>query len=80
MSELAAAPLLTPQVCARIECQVLLCVGEEDTTALPHDTRIFASGLPRASVHVLRGTRHPFESVDLNAIEKVLAGFWGPAR
>jgi len=80
MSELAAAPLLTPQVCARIECQVLLCVGEEDTTALPHDTRIFASGLQRASVHVLRGTRHPFESVDLNAIEKVLAGFWGPAR
>jgi pimeloyl-ACP methyl ester carboxylesterase len=80
MSELAAAPLLTPEVCAHIDCQVLLCVGDEDTTAVPHDTRIFASGLQRANVHVLRGTRHPFESVDLNALEKVLTGFWGLAR
>jgi pimeloyl-ACP methyl ester carboxylesterase len=80
MSELAAAPLLTPEICSRIECQVLLCVGDGDTTAVPHDTRIFASGLKRANVHVLRNTRHPFEEVDMNALEKVLEGFWGLAR
>jgi pimeloyl-ACP methyl ester carboxylesterase len=44
MRELATTPLLTPQVCSRIECHVLLCVGDGDTTAVPHDTRIFCSG------------------------------------
>ncbi len=80
MSELAAAPLLTREVCSRIECQVLLCVGDGDTTAVPHDTRIFASGLKRANVEVLRNTRHPFEEVDMNVLEKLLEGFWGLAH
>lgn len=80
MSELSAAPLLTSEICSRIECQVLLCVGDGDTTAVPHDTRIFASGLKRVNVEVLRNTRHPFEEVELNALEKVLESFWGLAR
>ncbi len=80
MSELAASPLLGQEVCDRIQCHVLLCVGDGDTTAVPHDTRIFCSGLKRANVEVLRNTRHPFEEVDLNALEKVLEGFWGLAR
>lgn len=80
MTELAAMPPLTPQLCARIGCQVLICVGDGDTTAVPHDTRIFCSGLERANVEVLRNTRHPFEEVDLDALEKVLEGFWGLAR
>lgn len=80
MSELAAQPLLSQEVCDRIQCHVLLCVGDGDTTAVPHDTRIFSSGLRRANVEVLRKTRHPFEEVDLNALEKVLEGFWGLAR
>lgn len=80
MSDLAAAPLLTSEVCSRIECQVLHCVGDGDTTAVPHDTRIFCSGLKRANVKVLCNTRHPFEEVDMNALEKVLEGFWGLAR
>lgn len=80
MSALAAEPLLSQEVCDRIRCHVLLCVGDGDTTAVPHDTRIFCSGLERATVEVLRNTRHPFEEVDLNALEKVLEGFWGLAR
>lgn len=80
MIVLAASPLLTNEVCARIQCQVLLCVGDSDTTAVPHDTRVFASGLQRANVHVLKNTRHPFEEVDLAALEKVMEGFWGLAR
>jgi pimeloyl-ACP methyl ester carboxylesterase len=80
MSDLAAAPLFTPAVCARIECHVRLCVGDGDTTAVPHDTRIFCSGLKRANVEVLRNTRHPFEEVDLDALERILEDFWGLAR
>ncbi len=45
MSELAASPLLTVEVVARIECPVLLCVGDGDTTAIPADTHAFATGL-----------------------------------
>lgn len=80
MKGLAAAPLLTPEVCTRIQCRVLHCVGDNDTTAVPHDTRIFASGFKYASVHVLKNTRHPFEGVDLTALEKALEDFWGLAR
>ncbi len=80
MTDLAHAPLLTPEVCSRIQCHVLLCVGDGDTTAVPHDTRVFASGLERANVEVLRSTSHPFEEVDMNVLEKVLEDFWGLAR
>lgn len=80
MSELAAAPLLTPEVCSRIQCKVLLCVGDGDTTAVPHDTRIFASGLLHANVHLLGNTKHPFETIDLDVLEKVLEDFWGLVR
>lgn len=80
MKGLATSPLLTPQVCARIQCRVLLCVGDGDTTAVPHDTRLFCSGLRYANVEVLRDTRHPFETVHPDALEKVLADFWGLAR
>ncbi len=80
MSDLAARPLLTPEVCRRIECHVLFCVGDGDTTAVPHDTRIFCSELKRGNVEVLRNTRHPFEEVDLNALERLLENFWGLAR
>ncbi len=80
MSDLAAAPLLTPEVCSRIGCRVLLCVGDGDNTAVPHHTRVFASGLRHAEVEVLRDTRHPFEGVDMAALEKVLAAFWGLSR
>jgi pimeloyl-ACP methyl ester carboxylesterase len=80
MRELAAAPLLTAEVCSRIECQVLLCAGDNDTTAVPHDTRMFCSGLERAKVEVLRNTRHPFDEVDLAALENVMEDFWGLAR
>ena len=80
MTDLAHAPLLTPEVCSRIQCHVMLCVGDGDTTAIPHDTRIFASGLQRANVHVFRNTRHSFEDVDLDELENVLEGFWGLAR
>src|SRR5262249_10212946 len=77
MTDLAAKPLLSKEVVDRIECQVLLCVGDGDTTAVPHDTRVFASGLQRAQVVVLPNTRHPFEEVDLNFLEKELDKFWG---
>lgn len=80
MADLAAEPLLSKQVVDRIDCQVLFCVGEEDTTAVPHDTRVFASGFRHARVAVLKGTRHPFEHVDLAALERELEGTWGSAR
>jgi pimeloyl-ACP methyl ester carboxylesterase len=80
MSDLAAAPLLSWEVVPQIQCNVLLCVGDSDTTAVPHDTRVFASELQRAHVLILPNTRHPFEEIDLNFLEKELDKFWGLAR
>lgn len=79
MSELAAAPLLTAEVVARIECPVLLCVGDGDTTAVPSDTEAFAAGLRHADVAVLANTRHPFEEVDLDALVPMIERFWSQA-
>lgn len=79
MSELAAAPLLTAEVVARIECPVLLCVGDCDTTAVPSDTQAFATGLRNAEVVVLPDTRHPFEEVDLDALVPLIDRFWSEA-
>lgn len=79
MSELAAAPLLTPGVVARIGCPVLLCVGDGDTTAVPSDTQAFAADLRNAEVVVLPNTRHPFEEVDLDALVPMIERFWSRA-
>lgn len=77
MAELARKPLLTPEVCARITCPVLLCVGEDDTTAIPQDTISFAQRLTRSVVQVLPGTKHPFDTVDLQLLLPHLRTFWG---
>lgn len=76
MIELAASPLLGPEECARIKCPALLCVGEMDTTAVPADTRRFASGVNGAEVFLLPGTPHPFDRVNLDALLPRLHEFW----
>ncbi|QQR86127.1 MAG: alpha/beta fold hydrolase [Flavobacteriales bacterium] len=78
MKELAADPLLTKALLDRIVRPVLVCVGEQDTTAVPHDTRVFASALKHARVEVLPDARHPIDSVALDDLELRLATFWEP--
>lgn len=80
MSELAAAPMLADDVKACVQCPVLLCVGEGDTTAIPEDTRMFAEGLRNAQVHVLPATKHPFETVDIERLTALLSAFWHNAE
>ena len=76
MTDLARTPLLTDELVARIQCPVLCCVGERDTTAVPEDTRLFAARLPNASVLVLPNTRHPFDEVDIDMLVPVLQKHW----
>lgn len=80
MSELAAAPLLTPDVCARIQCPTLLCVGEKDNTAVPADTLRFAERVKGAEVCVLPDTPHPIDKVDIDALVPRLNVFWSASR
>lgn len=80
MSELAASPLLTHEVCGLIQCPTMLCVGEKDTTAIPADTQRFAEGVKGAEVLVLPATPHPFERVDLDALLPRVQEFWERAR
>ncbi|HRD51224.1 MAG TPA: alpha/beta hydrolase [Flavobacteriales bacterium] len=80
MSELADSPLLTPEVCARIQCPALLCVGEKDTTAVPADTQQFALRVRGSEVVVLPDTPHPFDRVDLDALLEYMQEFWQRSR
>lgn len=80
MQVLAAEPLLTPTVADRIICPVLCSVGELDTTAVPNDTLVFASGLWNARVEVIPGARHPFEVVPLDRLKLRLESFWSSAQ
>lgn len=80
MQQLAAEPLLNPTVVHRIKCPVLCSVGELDTTAVPHDTRVFSSGLRDAQVEVWPGTRHPFDTVPLDLLQRRLGRFWARAQ
>ncbi|MBK6832256.1 MAG: hypothetical protein IPG92_16665 [Flavobacteriales bacterium] len=68
--------MLTDEVIARIECPVLVCVGDGDTSAGLDNTRSFAAVLPRSEVLVLPSTRHPFEEVDLDFLVPRLKTFW----
>lgn len=65
MRALAERPLLTDTLLATIACPVLLCVGDQDTTAVPEDTLHTARQLPSAATWVMPWVKHPFESVEL---------------
>ena len=76
LTRLAEAPLLTDEVLARIECPVLLVVGDQDSTAVPEDTLSVSRKLKDAGVLVIPRTRHPFEEVDLDLLITQLSRFW----
>lgn len=80
MTALARDPLLTDRVMARITCPVMCCVGENDASAIPDNTRAFAARLPNAEALVLPGTKHPFEDVKLDALVQHLRSFWSKER
>ena len=72
MRALAAKPLLTPDLLATVACPVLLCVGDQDTTAVPEDTLLTARQIPKAATWVLPWAKHPLEEVDLPALVRHL--------
>lgn len=76
MAQLAASPLLTEETIARIQCPVLVAVGELDTSSGLEGPREFASRAHQARVLVLQRVRHPFEDVDLVALAGTLEHFW----
>lgn len=80
MTDLARSPLLTDEVVQYIQCPVLCCVGDGDTSADPERTRQFASRLKNARTMILPNTRHPFEDVDLTAFVPELQAFWKDAE
>ena len=80
MAELAASPLLTDAVIARIECPVLLCVGDADATAVVADTQAFAQLLKQHEVAILPNTRHAFDGVDLELLTRHLKKHWAASE
>jgi pimeloyl-ACP methyl ester carboxylesterase len=76
MTRIAGMPLLTDEVLAKIECPVLLAVGDQDTTAIPEDMLAVSRKLKDAGVLVIPRTRHPFEDIDLDLLITQLTRFW----
>lgn len=76
MTRLAEKPMLTDEVLAKIDCPVLLAVGDQDTTAIPEDMLAVSRKLKDAGVLVIPRTRHPFEDIDLDLLITQLSRFW----
>ncbi|MBS1581518.1 MAG: alpha/beta hydrolase [Bacteroidetes bacterium] len=70
------APMLTPDVLARVECPVLICAGDQDDTALPADALRAAARMRDAGVLILPRTKHPVDRVDPGLLLPALAMFW----
>jgi pimeloyl-ACP methyl ester carboxylesterase len=70
-------PLLTPGAFASITCPVLLCVGDQDRTAVPEHTLETARLIPKAGTLVLPFTPHPLQAVDPEVLLPHLRSFWG---
>lgn len=69
-------PLLTTEVFAKIQCPVLLCVGDRDRTAVPEHTLEAQRTISNAQTLVLPGTGHPFEAADPKLLKAHLDHFW----
>jgi pimeloyl-ACP methyl ester carboxylesterase len=70
-------PLLDAATLATIACPVLLCVGDQDRTAVPEDTLAAARRIPHAGTLVLPRTGHPVGAVHLPLLLGHLEAFWG---
>jgi pimeloyl-ACP methyl ester carboxylesterase len=72
---LGAAPLLTPEVMARIACPVRLALGDRDTTVALGELRDAIGQLPRGSAELLPDTPHPLERAPMARLAWTLAEF-----
>lgn len=74
------APMLTPEVFARVKCPVLVCSGDRDDMALPSDTIRAAARFANGSTLILPNTKHPFDLVDLGRLLPFLTDHWTKAE
>ncbi|MGV9012087.1 MAG: alpha/beta fold hydrolase [Flavobacteriales bacterium] len=70
------APLLQPEVFARVACPVLVCSGDRDDMALAKDSLEAAARFPKAGALILPQTKHPFDFVDLDLLVPFLQRLW----
>jgi pimeloyl-ACP methyl ester carboxylesterase len=75
LQALGQAPLLTPDVLARIGCPVRLAVGDRDATVPAEELRDAARMIPRGEYEVLPNTPHPLERVPLERLAWTLQQF-----
>lgn len=69
-------PLLTAEFFQKIQCPVMLCVGDRDRTAVPGHTLQIQQHIAKAGTLVLPNTGHPFEAVDPRSLMPHLKAFW----
>lgn len=75
MISMGKNPPLTEKALATIQHDILLGVGDRDTTAGVEDTLRAFRILPNAQFKVYPNTPHPFEKVTLNELAEALVAF-----
>ncbi|MBK8566033.1 MAG: alpha/beta hydrolase [Saprospiraceae bacterium] len=75
MLELGQRPLLTPAVLSKIDNPCLICLGDGDQMVSIAETTHTAEALPNGQLHILEQTPHPFEKVNLDALNHVIHSF-----
>ncbi len=75
MLGLGQQPLLTTQVLAQIQHDVLVCLGDADQMVGLDETKWAAETVPCGKLRVLEQTPHPLEKVDLDMLEATLRSF-----
>ena len=73
---LHGTPLLTMEVFQKIQCPVMLCVGDRDRTAVPEHALQVQRQIANASTLVMPNTGHPLEAVDMRRFLPHVSAFW----
>jgi len=64
MLDLGDNPRLTSEVFAKVQCPVLVGVGDRDSMVSLEETVMAHKALPHSELYVLPGTQHPLEKVN----------------
>jgi pimeloyl-ACP methyl ester carboxylesterase len=73
MHGIAARPLVTADVLARVACPARVCVGDRDATVTLDECVAAVRALPRGELAVLPGTAHPLEQADPARVAREIA-------
>lgn len=75
MRELGNTNILTPEISSGIENKVMLGLADKDTMVSLDETTAIYRQLKNGSMYMLPHTKHPIETINVNLLAELIAGF-----